>query len=157
MRRRYHPEEEFRRYYTNHRRNFMNPANINWLAVIVSTLSAFVIDGLWYSPALFYNAWMKASGMTEEMKKTASLGKIYGTAFVLIFIAAVNLAFFLADPSITASSGALYGFLTGFGWVLTGIGVIALFEQKSWTYIFINGFYWVVSLTVIGLILGAWK
>jgi hypothetical protein len=100
---------------------------------------------------------MKASGMTEEKAKSANMGKIFGTAFLFTFIAAVNLAFFLADPSVTASSGAFYGFLTGFGWVLTGIGVIAMFEQRNWTYILINGFYWVVSLTVMGLILGAWK
>ena len=54
-------------------------------------------------------------------------------------------------------NGALYGFLTGIGWVLPGIGVTAQFEQRGWTYIFINGFYWVVSLTVMGLILGAWR
>jgi hypothetical protein len=82
---------------------------------------------------------------------------IYSTAFVFIFIAAVNLAFLLADPSVHAGNGALYGFLTGFGWVFMGIGVTAVFEQRGWTYILINGGYWVVSLTVMGLILGAWK
>jgi membrane-associated HD superfamily phosphohydrolase len=106
---------------------------------------------------LFGKSWMKASGMTEEKAKSGNAEKIFGSAFVFIFIAALNLAFFLSDSSISASSGALYGFLTGFGWVLTGIGVVALFEQKSWTYILINGFYWIVSLTVMGLILGAWK
>jgi hypothetical protein len=135
----------------------MNPANINWLAVVVSTLAAFFIGFIWYSPLLFAKVWMKASGMTEEKAKSGNMGKIFVTAFLFTFIAAVNLAFFLADPSITTSSGAFYGFLTGFGWVLTGIGVIAMFEQKSWVYILINGFYWVVSLTVMGLILGAWK
>lgn len=135
----------------------MNPANINWLAVLVSTISAFVIGSLWYSSLLFGKPWMKASGMTDEKAKTANKVKIYGTAFVFIFVSAVNLAFFLADPSLNAKTGAFYGFLTGSGWVLTGIGVIAMFELKSWTYILINGFYWVVSLTVMGLILGAWK
>lgn len=135
----------------------MNPVSINWLAIIVSTLAAFVIGFAWYSPVLFAKAWMKASGMTEEKVKSANMAKTFGTALVLTFIAAVNLAFFLADPSINAQKGAFYGFLTGFGWVLTGIGVTAMFEQKSWTYILINGFYWVVSLTVMGLILGAWK
>jgi hypothetical protein len=135
----------------------MNPANINWLAVVVSTVSAFLIGWLWYSPLLFGKAWMKASGMTEEKIKSSNMGKTFGAAFVFTFIAAVNLAFFLADPSVTAASGAFYGFLTGFGWVLTGIGVVAMFEQKSWTYIFINGSYWVVSLTVMGVIMGAWK
>jgi hypothetical protein len=135
----------------------MNPANINWLAVVVSTFAAFGIGFAWYSPLLFAKAWMKASGMTEEKTKSANMVKILITAFLFTFIAAVNLAFFLVDPTITASSGAFYGFLTGFGWVLTGIGVIAMFEQRSWTYILINGFYWVVSLTVMGWILGAWK
>ncbi len=135
----------------------MNPANINWFAVIVSALSAFFIGYFWYSKMLFGKAWMKASGMTEEEAKSGNAGKIFGSAFVFIFIAALNLAFFLSDSSISASSGALYGFLTGFGWVLPGIGVVALFEQKSWTYILINGFYWVASLTVMGLILGSWK
>jgi hypothetical protein len=135
----------------------MNPANINWLAVVAATLSAFAIGGLWYSSLLFGKSWMKASGMTDEKAKSANMLKIYGTAFIFILIAAINLAYFLADPSITAGKGAFYGFLTGFGWVFMGIGVTALFEQRSWTYIFINGFYWVVSLTVMGLILGAWK
>jgi hypothetical protein len=135
----------------------MNPVHINWLAVLVSAIAAFLLGSVWYSPLLFLKPWMKASGMTEEKAKSASRTKIFITAFILTFIAAVNLAFFLAEPSITASTGALYGFLTGFGWVLTGIGVVALFEQKSWTYILINGFYWVVSLTIMGLILGAWK
>ena len=85
------------------------------------------------------------------------MGKIFGSAFGLTLLAAVNLAFFLADPSVHAWKGALYGFLTGFGWVLPGIGTTALFEQRGWIYILINGFYWVVSLTVMGFIMGAWK
>jgi hypothetical protein len=135
----------------------MNLANINWYAVIASTLSAFFIGYFWYSKMLFGKAWMKASGMTEQKARSASVWKIFGSSFILIFIAALGLAFFLSDSTITAGSGAFYGFLTGFCWVLTGIGVVSLYELKSWSYILINGFYWVVSLTVMGLILGAWK
>lgn len=135
----------------------MNAENVNWLAVLVSAVSAFLIGWVWYSPLLFAKAWMKASGMSEEKITKANMGKTFAFAFLFTLIAAINLAFFLADPSVTASSGALYGFLTGFGWMMMGIGVIAMFEQRSWTYILINGFYWVVSMTLMGLILGAWK
>ena len=135
----------------------MNPENVNWLAVVISALSAFAVGALWYSRILFGKPWMKASGMTDEKIKTANMAKTYGFAFIFTLIAAINLGFFLAAPEVDAGAGAFYGFLTGFGWVLMAIGVIALFEQKSWTYILINGFYWVVSLTVMGLILGAWK
>lgn len=134
----------------------MNPANINWLAVLGATLSAFIIGFAWYS-LLFAKAWMRVSGVTEEKAKSANMPKVFGTAFALMLLAAINLAFFLADPSINAWNGAFYGFLAGFGWVLPGIGVTAQFEQRGWVYVLINGFYWVVSLTVMGLILGAWK
>ena len=135
----------------------MNADNVNWLAVLVSTVATFLIGWVWYSPLLFAKAWMKASGMTDEKIAQSSMGKTFGFAFLFTLIAAINLAFFLADPGVTASSGALYGFLTGFGWMMMGIGVIAMFEQKSWPYILINGLYWVVSMTLMGLILGAWK
>jgi hypothetical protein len=135
----------------------MNPTSINWLAVLAATLSAFIIGGLWYSPILFGKVWMKASGVTEEKAKSGNSLKIFGISFIFILVAAINLAFFLADASITAGNGALYGFLTGFGWVFMGIGVIALFEQRNWKYLLINGGYWVVTLTLMGLILGSWK
>ena len=134
----------------------MNPANINWLAVLVSTISAFVIGAVWYS-VLFGKAWSKANNLTPEQINAGNKGKIFGISFLFTFIAAVNLGFFLADPSITAATGALYGFLTGFGWVLPAFAVVALFELKSWAWILINGFYWVVSFTIMGLILGLWK
>ncbi|MBD3375335.1 DUF1761 family protein [candidate division KSB1 bacterium] len=135
----------------------MDAANVNWLAVLVATVSTFVIGGLWYSPLLFGKAWMKAADMTAEKIKQANMVKTYSLAFVFTLVAAINLGFFLAAPEVHAINGALYGFLTGFGWVLPALGVISLFEQKNWTYILINGFYWVVSFTVMGLILGAWK
>lgn len=135
----------------------MNPDQVNWLAVIAATLSGFVLGGLWYSQLVFGKVWMKVAEMTDEKVKSANMVKTYGIAFIFMLIAAVNLGFFLASPEIHAAEGALYGFLTGFGWMFMGIGVIALFEQKSWSYIFINGFYWVVTMTVMGVIIGAWK
>ncbi len=37
----------------------MDMNSINWLAVFVAGISAFVLGGVWYSPALFGKAWMK--------------------------------------------------------------------------------------------------
>lgn len=39
--------------------------NVNVWAVLVSTLAAFIIGGLWYSPVLFANAWTKGQGWSE--------------------------------------------------------------------------------------------
>jgi hypothetical protein len=131
---------------------------VNWLAVLVAALSTFVIGGLWYSPAVFGNAWMKENGFTEESMKGANMTKIFGLAFVLGVVAAINLAMFLGpDPAMNATWGAFYGFLAGFGWVATFIGTHYLFERKSFKLFLINAGCSIVSLTVMGAIIGAWK
>lgn len=47
----------------------LNLSEINYLAVLVATLSTMVLGFLWYSPVLFGNAWVKLRNMKmEEMK-----------------------------------------------------------------------------------------
>lgn len=134
----------------------MNFSTINWLAVVAAALSSFVIGGLWFSPLLFCNVWMRVAGLTEEQVKTGNKGKIFGVTALLSLIMAINLAMFLNDSKTTASWGATAGFLAGI-WTFCAIAMIGLFELKSWTYIFINGLYSMLSLTVMGLIIGAWR
>ena len=135
----------------------MNPENINYLAVFVAALSTFLIGGLWYSPILFGKAWMKANNFTEEDLNNTNNAKVFGFSFLFSLIMAFNLAVFLSNDGVTASWGATAGFLAGFGWVAFGIGIIALFEKRSWKYILINGGYMTVAFVVMGLILGAWR
>jgi hypothetical protein len=129
---------------------------LNIWAVLVSALSTFLIGGLWYSPAVFGKAWMKENGFTEDSMKNSNMVKIFGLTFFLALIAAVNLAMFLG-PTATVSDGAFYGFLAGFGWVATFVGTHYLFERKSFKLFLINAGYSVVSLTVMGVIIGAWR
>ncbi len=135
----------------------MEIGTINYLAVVVAALSTFLIGGLWYSPLLFQKAWMKANHLSEEDLQKGNPAKTFGFAFLFALVMAVNLAMFLDDPGTTASWGATAGFLAGFGWVALAVGTIALFEQRSWAYIFINGGYQVVAFTLMGLIIGAWR
>ncbi|MEQ8628163.1 DUF1761 domain-containing protein [Ekhidna sp.] len=132
----------------------MDFSSINWLAVLAATVSAFVVGGIWYGP-LFGKAWMAEMGFTEEELKEANMAKIYGTAFVLEFIIALQLAFFLGhgdtDPSV--GQGAAYGFHIGFFFIALSMGVNALFSRTSLKLWFINGFYFVVLLTLMGVIL----
>lgn len=129
---------------------------INYWAILVSALSTFLIGGLWYSPAVFGKAWMRENGFTEEELKKGNMAKIFGLTFVLALIAAINLAMFLG-PDVNIGMGAFYGFLAGFGWVAMFIGTHYLFERKSFKLFLINAGYSVVALTVMGVIIGAWK
>jgi hypothetical protein len=129
---------------------------LNYFAVIVAALSTFLIGGLWYSPAVFGKAWMRENNLTEEGLKKSSMIKVFGLAFLLALVAAINLAMFLG-PESNPAMGALWGFAAGFGWVAMFVGTHYLFERKSFTLFLINAGYSVVALTVMGMILAAWK
>lgn len=135
----------------------MESITINWLAVIVAALSSFVLGGLWYSPLLFAKAWQRANGFTDEQVKSGNMAKIFGFSFLFSFIMSLNLAMFLSDPATDIAWGATAGFLAGFGWSFMSIATMALFERRSWAYIFINGGYSVFALVLMGVILGAWR
>ena len=132
----------------------MNLDHLNVWAMLAAAVSAFVVGGLWYSPLLFGRAWERANGFAESPSPKP---RVYLLSFVLTLVMAVNLAFYLADPHTTAAFGATAGFLAGFGWAAMGLTVVALFEQRSWKYSLINGGYLTVALTLMGLILGAWR
>lgn len=134
----------------------MDPKLINWLAVIVAALSAFVVGGLWYSPKVFGNAWMTDSGLTQDQIAKGSKARAFGMTAFFSLIMSANLAAFLAAPTTTTSWGAMAGLLAGV-WTFAAIAIHSLFEQRTWRLIFINGGYSVVSLVIMGAILGAWR
>jgi hypothetical protein len=127
---------------------------LNYLAISLAALSTFILGGLWYSPAVFGKAWMKENGFTEEDMKKGNMAKIFGLAFILALISAINLAMFMG-PEKDVSMGAAYGFAAGFGWVATFVGTHHLFERKSFKLFLINAGYSVVALTVMGVIIVA--
>lgn len=127
--------------------------NLNWLAIIVAALSAFVLGGLWYSPLLFAKRWMKESGITEESTKNANMIKIFFLAFILALIASFFLAMLIGTRA-GPGYGALAGFLAGLGLVFTFMGISYLFESRTLMHFVINSVYSIVSLTIMGLIIG---
>ena len=129
---------------------------LNWIAISASTLLSFIVGSLWYSPILFGKLWQKEAGISDNKLKTGNMGLIFGGAFILIFISMFNLAMFLG-PKADLSFGMMAGFLTGFGWVATSIGVLYLFERRSLKLFFINAGYHIICFTASGAILGGWE
>jgi hypothetical protein len=128
---------------------------MNHLAVIAAAVSTFLIGGLWYS-LLFQKAWMAANGFTDADVRKGNTAAIFGFSFVFALVMAYNLAAFLDAPDTTTAWGAMAGLLAAI-WVALGIATVALFERRPWSYIFINGGYWIVSFVVMGTIIGAWR
>lgn len=129
-------------------------SNINWLSIVVAAISAFLIGGIWYGP-VFGRAWMKEFGYTEEDIKQRSIPRTFGLSLLLAFFAAFMLDLFIGATA-DIIYGTMAGFFAGIGWVAAFLGILYLFEMRSAKAFVINGGYCVVSLTLMGLILGAW-
>ena len=56
----------------------------------------------------------------------------------------------------TFGHGALHGTIAGLFIALPLTAINALFEMKSFKYIFINAGYWVVSMALMGGVLSVW-
>jgi uncharacterized membrane protein len=134
----------------------MDMSLVNWPAVIVAALSGFAVGGIWYAPPLFSNAWMADSKLTAEEIQKGNKAKLFGFTALFSLIMAANLAMFLAEAKTDVTWGATAGFLAGI-WTFGAIAIHSLFELRSWRYIFINGGYSIVSLTLMGAIIGLWR
>ena len=70
---------------------------LNWLAVIVGTVAAFLLGWVWYSPVLFGKKWAEGSGVSldnaSKMPVLAMLSQLFALlalAIVIGLTAAVN-------------------------------------------------------------------
>ena len=70
-------------------------------------------------------------------------------------MAATVLAMFIG-PEADLDFGLMAGGSAGLCWVASALGVIYLFEQRSLAHWTVNAGYCIVSLLIMGGILGAW-
>ena len=144
---------------------------INWLAVAAASLAMFAIGAAWFMPKTFYPVWMKAQGRTTPTERVemsgGSTALMFGGTFVGTVVQAVTLAIIInlaqsVDPTIGGLGGAAIGAFLGFG-----IGAASSFSHRQfgqadhnqvnavWVWVLEVG-QDITSLTVAGLIIGAW-
>ncbi len=126
---------------------------VNYLAVLLAALSAFVLGGLWYS-VLFGKKWMALTGQSEEKLKSGNPALVFGGAFLLNLVAAYVFAMFLG-PMLDLRFATAAGFAAGLCWVAASLGVNYLFERRPLGLWLINGGYFTLQFTLFGAILGA--
>ncbi len=159
--------------------------DINFLAIAVAALVPLIVGFIWYNPKTFGNAWMRESGLTTESLKGGNMAVIFGLTFIFSFFIAVVLQFLTihqtgalgmigGDPTQALPSytdfmddygtafrtfkhGALHGSMSGILFAFPLLAINALFERKTWKYIWINSGYWLVCTTIMGGIVCAWN
>jgi hypothetical protein len=132
-------------------------SQLNWPAILVATVAAFGLGGVWYGP-LFGKAWQKLVGLSDEQLQQGSPAKTFGGAFVLTLVMATALALLLQlHPAPDLLSGANIGVLLGICLIATSIGINYLFARRALALYLIEAGYMVALMTLLGAILGAWR
>jgi hypothetical protein len=136
---------------------------INYWAVLVSAIAAMGLGYLWYGP-LFGQTWISLMGWSKgEMESKMKAG--VGPQYLLQAVGALVMAYVLAHSIIFAGSylhqtgvvagieGAIWSWL---GFVApVSLGAV-LWDGKPWKLWMINTGYFLVTLVVMGIILGWW-
>ncbi|WP_169087572.1 DUF1761 domain-containing protein [Paenibacillus sp. PL91] len=128
-------------------------ADVNYVAVLLATITTMVLGFLWYSPILLGNAWMKQRGLSKtEMSGGGALTYVLTalTALGGSFVLALLLT--LADET-TVWSGLVVGLLIGIS-ISLKIGMNYLFEGHKLGLYFITIGYHLISYVIAGLIIG---
>ncbi len=139
---------------------------LNMWAVLAGGVLAMIIGALWYSPLLFAKSWQMASGMTEDKIKEAQkkgMGKTYLAAFLAAIVlsyvlaAAVALAAMAMGVPSTFGLGSQVGAWLWLGFIAVPFLNMVFWERKSWKLYWINSLNYLITLVLVGGLLGSWK
>jgi hypothetical protein len=138
----------------------MPPIQLNYLAVVVAAVVAFIIGMLWYS-VLFRRQWMAAQGYTPEKiaaAKQGGMGGKYAATFVATLVTAAVLGVLISRMGIASTLGGVkLGVIAWLGFAAP-IGFTAnLFSEKPRTAWYIDTAHQLVYLVVMGIILTVWR
>lgn len=140
---------------------------INYVAVILATLSTMVVGGIWYARGVFGNTWMKLvklDARKKELKMSSKdEGKAAMKALVVALVVSLVTAFVLAHVTYLAhtfyGNSFLQDALTTAFWMWLGFTATRIithdaFEMRPMALTAMNVAHEFVTLMVMGLIIG---
>ncbi|GLP95881.1 DUF1761 domain-containing protein [Paraferrimonas sedimenticola] len=104
-------------------------AQLDWLAIIVAAVAAFMVGGVWFGP-LFGKAWMAEHGFKEEDFVGQDTKGIMLKSFLLHIVVVFGLAMLLVGQT-SWMVGLHSGLFTAFFLVAASTGINFIYEGKS--------------------------
>lgn len=130
--------------------------DVNNTAVAIGGLVYIGLAMLWYSPAMFGKQWMELAGRTEEdmPEKSSAMFQAYMLGLIYSFVLAMFIKAFGATNFV---DGAIIAFWAWLGFSATGQYSAVLWAKMPLKLYLINVSYLLVTLVLIGGMLGAWQ
>ena len=134
---------------------------INMWAVVAAALSSFAVGMIWYMPGVFGETWRKLVGLDKKAMKKGPGGRAWLLTVLAAFLQAGVLAHvaylvysFDADKSF-ASASIMAAVAVWAGFQLSLLLTHDSFEQRRLKLTMINATHQLVTLVVMGAIIGA--
>ncbi len=133
---------------------------INYIAVILATLSSMVVGSIWYTPKVFGNYWMKKAGITPSGNAKDAIAPIvvtllvsFITAWVLAGAAFISFNFY--GGSFLVNSLAT-GAILWAGFTAARFVTHDAFDKRPSGLTILNIAHELVTILVMALIIGVW-
>lgn len=132
----------------------MDTIQINLLAVALAAILNMAIGFLWYSPWMFGKMWMQLSHIQQKDCKQSPWTLLYG--FLVSLVIAYFLAFFAGALGVsTAGEGAMLGFYFWLSFIATTQISGVIWSQRPWKLFLLDTGYKLVTMVVMGGVIGA--
>src|SRR5262245_9551095 len=140
----------------------MTFAGINYLAVVLAAIRAWVAGAAWYG--VLAKPWVAAQGYTRaefKARQAAMRGSPAGYApFIIAFVAELIMAWMLAGivghlGQVTLRNAMISAAFVWFGFVATTLAVNYAFGARGVKLAAIDAGHWLLVLLVEGAVIGA--
>ena len=130
----------------------------NYLANIVAAIACFLFEAVWYS--VFLDTWIHGIGRTRQWLESSGMNPYlqFATALVMAALMATAIS---CVTQLTGKQTALRGIkvaaLLWAGFELTALSTEYIFEVRPISLFLVNAGFWLIGMTLMGAIVGAWK
>ena len=131
----------------------MDDSGYNSLMILVSIVASVAIGMVWYAPPVFGKTWQKLLGMPENTKPGIAAFAIWIGGYVVVAITMAYLFKHLGAND--AFQGARWGLTLGLTLIAPAVAGNFAFAKTSPKAFLIEIGYVVISLAVMGAIIGA--
>jgi hypothetical protein len=133
---------------------------INYIAVLLATLSSMIVGAIWYTPRVFGNYWMKQSGVTPSGNSRDAIRPIAITVVVSFITAwvlagAAYLSFDFYGGSFLVNS-LLTGLILWAGFTAARFITHDAFDKRPVGLTVLNVAHELVTIFIMALIIGVW-
>lgn len=138
----------------------MDLSAINWLAVFVAALAFLGLAAIWHG-VLFRKSWLAGVQLSAQEIGDDYYIKVALSSLIMGLVIATGVAVLLESYWVSTASdivtGMSLGMLCGIFFLFPSISMSYILARRPISLVLIEAFFYLLSYTVIGMIVGGWR